>query len=263
MADPSSTDRADASPGPGRRVRKCSWCLRDIEETARPDALFCSHKCRNSAWRLRSRRQTEAVIARPMRMAYADPAYPGLAKKYYSKEPTYAGEVDHAALIATLRTYDGWALSTAGDLETILAVGSLCPKGTRMGPWVKPKGVSSKTRGWHNTWETLLVFPGRELRPGKPDFLIAQPARFGGTLIGRKPQKFIVWMFDALGLLPGDTLDDMFPGTGIVGRAWAFLSRPSEAKDAPRAARADVSVEASEDTSAPGVADMSHEYLVG
>jgi hypothetical protein len=45
-------------------------------------------------------------------MAYADPPYPGKAWMYRG-EPTYAGEVDHAALIASLKAFDGWALSTS------------------------------------------------------------------------------------------------------------------------------------------------------
>lgn len=35
-----------------------------------------------------------------MRFAYADPPYPGKARKYYGAHPDFAGEVDHAALIA-------------------------------------------------------------------------------------------------------------------------------------------------------------------
>ncbi len=54
------------------------------------------------------------------------------------------------------------------------------------------------------------------------------PARGGGDLIGRKPLAFCAWLFEALGMLPGDELVDLFPGTGIVGRAWAELSRSAE-----------------------------------
>jgi hypothetical protein len=159
-----------------------------------------------------------------MRFAYADPPYPGLARKYYKNEPTYAGEVDHAALIASLEAsgYDGWALSTSRDaLRTVLP---LCPEGAKVCPWVKPIGTSSRTRGLHNTWEPLIVVRGRELQPGKRDWLCAQPARGGGSLPGRKPLAFCAFLFDALGMLPGDELDDLFPGTGVVSRAWAALS---------------------------------------
>ncbi len=50
-----------------------------------------------------------------MVFAYADPPYPGTAAKYYRLEPTYAGEVDHRALVASLlqERYAGWALSTS------------------------------------------------------------------------------------------------------------------------------------------------------
>lgn len=177
-----------------------------------------------------------------MRFAYADPPYPGLARKYYQHEPTYAGEVDHAALIASLEAsgYDGWALSTSRDaLRTVLP---LCPEGAKVCPWVKPIGVSSKTRGLHNTWEPLIVVRGRELQPGKRDWLCAQPARGGGSLPGRKPLAFCAFLFDALGMLPGDEFNDLFPGTGVVSRAWAALS-PDPRGDASRSPRtsADVS----------------------
>jgi len=31
---------------------------------------------------------------------------------------------------------------------------------------------------------------------------------------------FCAWLFDCLGMVPGDSLEDLFPGTGIVARAW-------------------------------------------
>lgn len=90
----------------------------------------------------------------------------------------------------------------------------------------KPIGASGDTFGIHNAWEPLIVVPGRALRPGKRDWLSAQPARKGGSdLIGRKPEAFCVWMFELLGMLPGDQLDDLFPGSGIVTRAWAEICR--------------------------------------
>lgn len=143
----------------------------------------------------------------------------------YKGHPDYAGEVDHKKLIASLlQSYDGWALSTgAYALREVLP---LCPPEVRVCAWVKPIGVSGQTYGIHNAWEPLIVMPGRQLRPGKRDWLSAQPARKGGsTLIGRKPEAFCVWMFELLGMLPGDTLDDLFPGSGIVGAAWKEVCR--------------------------------------
>lgn len=169
----------------------------------------------------------------PAVFRYADPPYPGLAAKYYRNEATFAGEVNFARLIGELEASRasgeciGWALSTsARSLREILP---LCPPIARVCPWVKPIGACSRSYGLHNTWEPLIVVPGRHLRPGKRDWLRAGPARGAGRLPGRKPIAFCAWLFELLGMLPGDTLIDMFPGTGAVSRAWAELSRRTAA----------------------------------
>jgi hypothetical protein len=187
-----------------------------------------------------------------MRFAYADPPYPGRARRYYGREATYAGEVDHAELVASLEAsgYDGWALSTAAD--ALRGVLPLCPSGARVCPWVKPVGACPRTYGIHNTWEPVIVVGGRRLRGGVRDWLSAQPARFGGTLPGRKPLAFCGWLFDLLGMLPGDELVDIFPGTGVVSRAWAEVSRRSSTTASPTP-RGYASQEYSNDASpAPG-----------
>jgi len=134
-----------------------------------------------------------------------------------------AGEVDHRALIASLEAsgYAGWALSTsARALRELLP---LCPLAARVCPWVKPHHPATRTYGLHNCWEPLIVVGGRARRPGKRDWLQASIARGGGTLPGRKPLAFCAWLFECLGMLPGDELVDVFPGTGVVGRAWREL----------------------------------------
>jgi hypothetical protein len=141
----------------------------------------------------------------------------------YFDEDDYREEVvDVSNLVKSFKQYDGWALSTSAKaLRDVLRV---CPEEARVAAWVKPIGAWSGTRGLHNCWEPLIVVPGRRLRPGKRDWLAAQPARGNGTLIGRKPLAFCAWLFGLLGLLPGDELVDLFPGTGIVGRTWSLLS---------------------------------------
>ena len=128
--------------------------------------------------------------------------------------------MDHAKLVAELEAggYAGWALSTsARALGSVLA---LCPAGARVCAWVKPLHPSPLTFGLHNTWEPLIVVGGRQVRPGKRDWLLAAPARGGGEdLTGRKPIAFCAWLFECLGMIPGDELEDVFPGTGAVGRA--------------------------------------------
>jgi hypothetical protein len=233
-----------AVASPVLKQRFCTWCGRPLPLDARADARFCldrepdhdGRKCRQSAFRARRRGgvapagttgQASATSARaaapddgPMRFAYADPPYPGRAWKYYRDE-----EVDHEQLIARLEAggYDGWALSTAAD--RLVDVLPLCPRGARVCAWTKPIGASTRTFGLHNCWEPLIVVGGRRRRPGKRDWLSAQPARHGGTLSGRKPIAFCAWLLvDCLGMLPGDELEDLFPGTGIVGRVWRELS---------------------------------------
>lgn len=161
--------------------------------------------------------------------AYADPPYPGLAKRYYGDQASYAGEVDHAKLIASLTAagYAGWALSTSS--KALRDVLPLCPPTARVCAWTKPIGVPPATYGLHSTWEPLIVAGGRQLQPGVRDWLRAQPARGWGDLPGRKPIAFCAWLFDCLGMVPGDTLVDVFPGSGAVGRAWAELSSRTSA----------------------------------
>lgn len=225
----SSTHRGDASPSsPGDTSPTaandghiCGWCRSRLED---PRARYCGRKCRQAAFRLRRRQTTDAANELPGTFAYADPPYPGLAAKYYKGEVTYGGEVDHRELVLSLEAsgYTGWALSTSqAALRDVLP---LCPAGARICAWVKPIGASTRTFGLHNTWEPLIVVRGRQVRPGKPDWLRAQPARGGGALPGRKPIAFCAWLFDCLGMLPGDRLVDLFPGTGVVSRAWASLT---------------------------------------
>ena len=240
-------DGSEGGSGSGEAVvagsggdRSCAWCRTPLPAESRRDAVFCGRKCRQSAWRLRHHlspvddRRLPAPKEGALRFAYADPPYPGTAKLYYGDRPEYAGEVDHAELIAALTEpgkYDGWGLSTsARALRDILP---LCPREARVCSWVKPHSVPPRTYGLHNVWEAVIIVQGRRLRPGRPDALVRHAARRGGDLPGRKPIAFCAWLFDALGMLPGDTIEDLFPGTGIVSAAWKEASRRGSTTDAP------------------------------
>jgi hypothetical protein len=187
------------------------------------------------------------VKATPMRFAYADPPYPGKARRYYRDHPDYAGEVDHAALIEQLEADypDGWALSTsAAALQAILP---LCPQPIPRGvagggvrpqirvlAWCKPVsqpgGYPSPTYGW----EPVILRGGRrdpdldwprDWLVGSPDLytLRAKPA---GHVTGAKPAVFLRWLFACLGAHCGDELVDLFPGSGAVATAWeAFTAQ--------------------------------------
>lgn len=189
----------------------CQWCNTHITRRQK----YCSKRCRQTAYRFRRRLAIEVSDATPKRLAYADPPYPGLAKRYYQHEDSYAGEVDHKRLLEQLATFDGWALSTSSEaLRDILP---MCPPGVLVRPWVKPNHRAK--------WEPVIVVPARRSSGANNDYLCAQPARGGGDLMGRKPIAFCAWLFGLLGAGALDTLVDMFPGTGIISAAWGeFVS---------------------------------------
>lgn len=232
----------------------CAWCRSDLPTTVASCSRrrFCGRKCRQAAFRLR--RLSGVVPAgatHPGVFRYADPPYPGLSSKYYRHEASFAGEVNFPALIASLTAARdggaclGWALSTsARSLRDLLP---LCPAEARVCAWVKPINPSPRTYGLHNTWEPVIVVPGRRRRPGKRDWLRAMPARMEGALPGRKPIAFCAWLFELLGMLPGDTLEDLYPGSGIVSRAWTELSSRSSATASSLAPIGDTSSKASSD----------------
>jgi hypothetical protein len=183
-----------------------------------------------------------------MRFAYADPPYPGQAWRVYGKHKDYAGEVDHAELVARLvADYpDGWALSTsASALPEVLA---LCPyvRGTdkknpgrvqpgssvRVLAWVKPQAPPYPVRVQY-TWEPVILWGGRPYDGGPRsvrDSLVASPENYTfrprpeEAVTGAKPRVFCEWLFNCLGAQPGDELDDLFPGSGAVAREWAAFS---------------------------------------
>lgn len=166
-----------------------------------------------------------------MRFAYADPPYIGQAAKHYRGHDNYAGEVDHAELVARLVAEypDGWALScSCKSLQQILA---LCPGDVRVLAWCKRGPILPGVRLQYG-WEPVIMRGGRQGRHvtgdvKRLDWLVCEPDGWTfrtpppGHVIGRKPEAFSTWIFECLGAEDGDTLDDLYPGTGAVGQAWA------------------------------------------
>jgi hypothetical protein len=55
-----------------------------------------------------------------------------------------------------------------------------------------------------------------------------------GRVSGTKPAAVCAWIFGLLGAAPGDSLDDLFPGSGAVTRAWAaYTSQPRSTRRHP------------------------------
>ena len=239
-------------------TRVCAWCENPLPARARRDAVCCSVRCRQARYRfLRAAGYAEAVAPGcPLRLAYADPPYPGKAR-LYRDHPDYGGEVDHAGLIERLASYDGWALSTsAAALPAVLAV---CPPGVRVAAWHRGERPT-RSRWPLHAWEPVIYHGGRQLATEyrRVDSLVCGVAPLDtlpGRVIGAKPPTVCRWIFTLLGAAPGDSLDDLFPGSGAVSRAWAAYTsqQPSStpALYASCQARADASSPAASDTCYP------------
>lgn len=162
-----------------------------------------------------------------MRFAYADPPYIGQAKRHYQ-----CAEVDHAVLCAKLilEYPDGWALSCSSS-----SLGQILPllKGEkyRVGAWCKSFCAFKRNVRPAYAWEPVIFMGGRNPvngyraeipeRNGKqttPKDFIVEPITLKKGLVGAKPKKVCNWILDLLNFQPGDVMDDLFPGTGIMGK---------------------------------------------
>jgi hypothetical protein len=160
-------------------------------------------------------------------LVYADPPYPGQAKRHYGDHPDYAGEVELSTLIATLQGYDGWALSTSNRaLADVLALTG--PR--RVLAWCKPIAPPFPGHGVYG-WEPVVVSPARPPASDLRDTLTASPEQYTfrpkpeGYVTGSKPPAFCRWLFAWLGAAPGDEFTDLFPGSRAVTDAWDRFSR--------------------------------------
>jgi hypothetical protein len=155
-------------------------------------------------------------FAIPLSVAYADPPYPGCANLYPEKS-----EVDHRGLVADLcrRFPDGWALSTSTPaLREVLA---LCPAEVRVAAWVKPFASFKPNVNPGYCWEPVIFMGGRghvRADPTIRDFH-SENITLKKGMVGAKPPGFCRWVFDLLGLRPGDQLADLYPGSGAVTEA--------------------------------------------
>ena len=156
-----------------------------------------------------------------MRIAYADPPYPGCAH-LYADHQDYAGEVDHAQLIARLEAeYDGWVLHTSS--VALPQIAPLIPPAARTMAWVKGFAAFKRNVPVAYAWEPVIVKPARKPVVSKRLVMrdwIESPITMKRGLTGAKPEKVCHWAFEVVGAHPEDELCDLFPGTGAVTRAW-------------------------------------------
>jgi hypothetical protein len=176
-----------------------------------------------------------------MVFAYADPPYVGQARKHYG-----GVEVNHRLLVAHLVDDfpDGWALSCS--TPSLRALLPLCPADVRIGAWVKPFHVFKPGVRPAYAWEPVIFRGGRNANPDVPmnggpattprDWLSAnislQPRPRQGCA-GAKPLAFCYWLFDLLNMRRGDTLVDLFPGSGAVTEAFLRYQERFSFEDEP------------------------------
>lgn len=159
-----------------------------------------------------------------MRIAYADPPYPGCAH-LYRDHPDFAGEVDHAALVARLeRDFDGWVLHTSVPGLRMMERNHILPEdGIRICQWVKPFAAFKRNVSVAFAYEPVIIKATRKPivsgRVVMRDW-IACPITLKRGLTGTKPEAVCHWAFELVGAEPSDELSDLFPGTGAVTRAW-------------------------------------------
>lgn len=161
-----------------------------------------------------------------VKIAYADPPYPGQSAKHYADHADYGGEVDHVELVYKLVTaYDGYCLHTssvalAGVLARFTIETNDMP---RVMAWVKPFAAFKRNVPVAYAWEPVLVKACRKPVVSKRLTLrdyIAEPITMRRGLSGAKPEAVCRWLFEVMGCEPDDELVDLFLGTGAVTQAW-------------------------------------------
>lgn len=172
-----------------------------------------------------------------MLFAYADPPYYGKGRRFYGDHPDAAvwdSIEGHQALIARLVSDypDGWAMSASSNSLRLLL--PLCPEDCRVAAWVKPFCAFKKGVRPCYAWEPVIYRGGRNknhpppTKGGKqttPKDYLAESITLKKGLTGAKPERFCRWVLDLLNVIPGDRVDDLFPGTGIMGRVAAEVCR--------------------------------------
>jgi hypothetical protein len=172
-----------------------------------------------------------------MKFAYADPPYLGRGEyytAYHADAKRWDDPETHRALIDRLCAEypDGWCFSLSEkSLQLLLP---MCPVGVRVCAWItaSPRYAGNNV-GVRRHFEPVILFGGRDTRNRAADYIVTRPEptgepryrmvksdlRSGKTFVGRKPQAFAHWVLDLLGVAAGDTVDDLFPGSGAVGIA--------------------------------------------
>ena len=167
------------------------------------------------------------------RLAYADPPYfgcCGLYDHFHGDGGCWDDRNTHKHLAERLvADYDGWVIHlSAPSLPIILPM--LESAEARVMAWVKPFAAFKRNVSVAYAWEPVIVKAARKpVVSGRcimRDFIetdtpaVRESITLKRGLTGAKPEKVCMWAFEMMGAQPDDTLDDLFVGSGAVGRAW-------------------------------------------
>jgi hypothetical protein len=161
-----------------------------------------------------------------MKFAYADPPYLGMGAKHYGY-PEWDNINRHKQLLLDLNfDYpDGWALScNPSDLGWLMPEMNKMWDDVRVGAWVKTFASFKPNVNPAYAWEPVLWRGGRKVGRAAPTVRdwVAAPITLKKGLTGAKPEAFCSWVLALLGYDDiQDTIDDLFPGTGVMGRVAA------------------------------------------
>jgi len=173
-----------------------------------------------------------------VKFAIADPPYLGRAHRWYGiggrAKGRGKGRADehpdahlwdkpetHIQLALDLiDNYDGFAIAaTSHSLSTYLSVITThSENGIRIMSWIKPASLPSGSR-ITQSWEPVIIKVPKDRKgrgKGKQmvDYLICPAPRKG--FAGSKPVQWTNWVLDAMGVQQGDTVEDLYAGSGIV-----------------------------------------------
>lgn len=157
-----------------------------------------------------------------MKFAYADPPYLGCGSLYaahHAEAHAWDDPETHRRLIERLTDEfpDGWAMSAS--VPSIPTLVTMLPM-HRQCAWVKPFAVFKPNVGVAYAWEPVFLVGGRRRTRQQPtvrDWFACEITLRKG-LVGAKPAPVVHWILDLLNVQRGDQVDDLFPGTGVVGR---------------------------------------------
>ncbi|MBR1122150.1 hypothetical protein JQ628_11545 [Bradyrhizobium lablabi] len=164
-----------------------------------------------------------------MKLGYADPPYFGCGKLYAEHHPNALDWDDpntHLELVDRLEAdYAGWVLHASAAPESIALYAPLVIKtGARWCSWVKGFAAFKRNVPVAYAWEPVIIKPARKPVVSKRLVMrdwIQESVTLKRGLTGAKPEAVVHWALELAAARPDDELDDLFPGTEAVTRAWA------------------------------------------